>query len=224
MKKNKKEWIIIAVILVVIIILVVILAVNSHSKKTAATTTTAPSSTAQENQEATIPENDEDAFYEINEGDGGPGGLSKPYIKKVGSAYYLYDAEGRIYDTGLYYLKMPGHSKANCYYFSNGKFDKKYKGVESPPIQAGLPDHFVYIKNGTIDHSYTGLVSKDKYLRIFENGKYRQDYNGKVHLPDGDFDVHHGAVYGYCLGQPDGFEWKPVFWSLDGEPVAYHKS
>lgn len=214
--KSKKTNIILLIVLIVIIILIVILVSIHRHPKEAETTTTIPSTT----EETTLSSEQVDEENDLP--DWGNGTFN---IKKKGSSYAMYMGDVLYPVTGLFYEKLPGTFHKDCYYFKDGIWDKSHSGVEIPPGDSPYVNrNLVHVKNGRVDLKYTGLISYDKYLRIFENGKYRQDYNGKVHLPDGDFDVHHGAVYGYCLGQPDGFEWKPVFWSLDGEPTAYHKS
>lgn len=213
-KKLKKSAIILIAILVIIIALIIAIVVvqKSNYKKQQAKSSVS-STSAVSNVSQTSP---------VEEEDGADVSGTEHFVKK-GNNYILMLGKDRLEVTGLYYCKLPGTSKKDCYYFNDGVYDKSHNGVEVIPGDAPEAKYeYAYVKNGKIDRKYTGLISKDNYLRIFENGKYRYDFSGKIHMPDGDYDVHHGAVYGYCLGRPDNFEWKPWFWFLDGEPDMYH--
>lgn len=210
-RKLSKQSIILIIICVVIVALVIAIAViqrNNRQKQQTATTTSAVS----ESEYSTTEYNESDV-------------TGKEHIDKKGKTFVLMQGKERIEVTGLYYCKLPGTLKKDCYYFTDGVYDKSYKGVAVIPFDAPEAKYgYAYVKNGKMDRNYTGLISRDNYLRVFENGKYRYDYNGEIHLPDGDYDVKEGAIRGYMLGRPDNFECIPIFWSLDGEPTAYHNN
>lgn len=207
-KKPSKKMLRLVIILIVLIVIIVAVCCeavkekkNNSAQQTVPSTSSVVSTTV---RNTTI----EPSTYLDDDGEDATPHFSKDG-KKMMEGNHLATFEG--------VAKSTINGKKGLYYFSNATYDPSYTGLATGPN-----NRLYYVKNGKADLHYTGLISKDNYLRIFENGRYRSDFSGKIHMPDGDYDVHHGAVYGYCLGQPDNFEWKPWFWFLDGEPDMYH--
>lgn len=206
---RKIRWIAVGLVLLIVIIIIAVLIGQSKTDKNSSGNPFQKNTTETTQQGRTLPSPQE---YTTAQAD---------------HLYYEPGPEGLVLE-GLYSVKLKGDKKPTMHYFTAGKIDPSYTGLAllmnaNKPQKYGDYSYMYYVKNGKVDSSFNGLVSYDNYLRVVENGRVRADFTGKLHLPDGDYDVKNGAVYGYALGQPDNFQWNPVFWYLDGEPVAYHK-
>lgn len=190
-KKINKTNLILLIILIIIIILVVVIAITQSAKRKQQQTTTRVSTTTE--------------TVEITDGYE-PDVAGEVNLKEDGNSYILCQGKERIYMTGLYYIKMPGTSKKDLYYFTDGKFDKSFSGVDIIPGDSPDMGHkYAYIKNGKIDRNFTGAASYEHYMRIFKNGLYLDNYNGNVSMGGLEASCHNGAVRGVELGRPDGF-------------------
>lgn len=190
--KLNRQNVILLIILLVIILLVVIFAVTHRKNNQSQLTTTQRTTSVTE------------SFTEEFARDDGYSG--EYHVKKVGSSYQIYIGNKPYPDTGLRYVKLPGSSQKDYYYFTNGKFDKQHTGVEIPPGDSPLVNHrYVYIKNGRLAKNFTGVVSYEHYMRVFKNGVYQDNYNGEVSLGGLETECEHGAVLGVELGRDDNF-------------------
>lgn len=225
-KKMSKQTIVLIVIATLIVALVVIICVGTARNKKSESVTTVTSttfSTTSEDDPKTNPE-DEDIWKMYAEEDAkDQAALNKKY---KGRDDVLRDKKGNVIaGGGLYkYTLKKVSPKPHYYYFNDeGVYDPKYTGTAYAEKSNG--DLVEYrVKNGRIDRSFNGLISNGTYLEVFENGKFRQDYTGKIHFPDGTYDVKSGEVYGYMVGTKAGYVLTPVFWSLDDEPEMYHNN
>lgn len=219
--KLTRQTLILIAIVIAIIILIVVLAVNSHHQSKSSVQTTSPSTiTSTTDREEIVGKGDEDEWSVYEQEDQQQ--QEQLNEKYRGRKDVRRDKHGNVIaGSGITKCILKDISPKTQYYYFNddGVLDRKYKGL-------ALDDNGTeyYVRNGKVDFSYSGLVSDGRYLNIIENGKWRNHYNGKIHMPDGNYDVHDGCVYGYALGRPYNFEWKPFFWYLDGEPDMYHKN
>lgn len=201
--KNNKKIIIIACILVILIVAAVTFLLRSGRDNTSATqsetTTTATTTTVS----TTVKKTTTTAVQtgkptELNE--------DTPYKDKGGRW-----TKGIIRLNGFYKVKAEGDKEAKYHYFENGLINDSYTGIS----YCEDTDDCYYLTNGEIDKTFNGLISISRELHVFKNGIMQKNYNGTIELPNGKFEVVNGAIKDFNVGNPDGYEYKPLGWALD---------
>lgn len=85
-------------------------------------------------------------------------------------------------------------SKPDYYYFEDGKWNRHYTGFADEAL-SGNYDY--YVKNGIVDHNFTGVKNDGSYYWYIKNGVLQHDYCGKITYKGKTYNFFNGFALDY---------------------------
>lgn len=204
--KQKRIWIIVGIVIAVVVTAVIIgICIYHHNNKVAEQNLSSyadsndkynldPDNTNNENNNSTEYIGDPDTM------DDSPEAVSneeQALINKYKGKKYVLRDENGVPDlmSGVVYTTLKEvNPKANYYYFEDGIWRPHYSGFANDAL-TGNTDY--YVKNGIVDHDFTGVKYDGSYYWYIKNGSIQHDFSGPITYKGKTYDFFNGFTLDY---------------------------